>query len=237
MGAVHELVLNASTWGGDFQAAPAHARLQRSGRIERCLDTAPDFHSGGIAGVALECTGSRSCAAVLLSASGQGALRCTLPVSASEVPRAASVSLELHGERGWKALTIPDRSADAPNREWWITSLEDELPRPLQVRTARSGKMRAVTTHSPKPTSRNAVISLSPDGHLVQAWGASEGQVVTAGSWRLPTERRWGGVCASNGFLYAVADEESFSAQAGSALEIWRFDMPVALAQPVGQPE
>jgi len=266
--AVHELMLNVSTWGGAFHGADATVTAKRMDSIEHCLDQAPEFHSGGIAGVSLECSPPRKCAAVLLSASGQGALHCTLPSNAAEEPTATVVSFAHDEGGGWGALATFGKSSESGPREWWALSLlkEDLLPTKLRVRTSRSGKVRAVAaapssavsaqtrrssssdrTVSLSSWGQGALIGLSPNGRFVQAWATpptpaagqhehdgveqSQGQVVAAGSWQLPAGRRWGGVCVTDGFVFAVGEDETSSFSGDTAFELWRFDLPAALEQ------
>lgn len=158
---VHEVPLNGGhNKDGENELSrtlPPHVEHS----IDSCLAQEPAFHSVGIQGVSLECSGPGRCAALLLGATGVQALLCPLNVSGAsrfvagnwQLPT-APVTVQLGSTMeatGWIALVAPKRN-EHNLRHWWglpnATGTASQ-PTKLKVRFGRASVQRAFPVKCP----------------------------------------------------------------------------------------
>lgn len=219
---VHELLLDGGGAGLDDGAAGQV--LQPA--LADCLSNSSDFHMRGIRSISLKCEVDGSCAAILLAAAGQEALRCHLVrqgvawVAAGLEETRAGPS-PMHGGV-WRSLS--SASDDMDDGSVWALG-DDAI---VHLRPRSGGAIGELVPNFDLPhdfgdelehvhVTRAAVVGLHPGGRLY-AWPFLGGEVK---AWQLPTTSQWLGFCAIERSLYLAG-----WSKADGSVAVWRTTLP-----------
>jgi len=177
--------------------------------LVECLAEVPEFQSGGISAISLDCAnGSPTCFAVLFGADGQSALNCSFSNGTSRLES----QIWTHGK--WKARAAGSGSM------WGFTM---QAPVQFDRRVGADHEMvpGLQLSHHQHPISSVAQLQVVGDDHLfvldkrgkLLSWPLKND---ASHSWWLPTDTKWSGVCGIQDTLFFA-----HARSAGKSSRLW----------------